>query len=277
MSGTNEMNASPEMIQTVWNDIDAIRTQGPMVVNVTNYVVTNNTANALLALGASPAMNHVAEDLPGLMDLAQALVINLGTLAPEYVEGMRVAMDIAFKQNKPIALDPVAAGVNDLRTGLAREFLEKYRPAILRGNASEIMAVAGKQGRPKGVDSLNSVEEAGEAARVLSREHGCAVVVSGEVDLVVYGNREARLAGGSDMMPRVTGLGCTCTALAGAMAAVQPDPFLAAVDTAAVMDIAGEMAAEASPGPGSLQLHLYNALYQMEEKDVAQRLKVELA
>lgn len=268
------MSARKTLAKTVWEDVRAVREQAPLVVNITNYVVTNNTANALLALGASPAMSHVAEDLPGLIRLAGALVVNLGTLGPDYVEGMRAAMELANDMELPVVLDPVAAGVNELRTGLAREFLEQYRPAILRGNASEIMAVAGEDGRAKGVDSSMGVDEAGSAARMLSEKFDCVVLVSGETDLVVGSGREVRLAGGSAMMPRVTGLGCTCTALAGAFASVRKDFFQAAVDTAAVMNVAGEMAAERSPGPGSLQMHLLDALYILDEATVLDRLKV---
>jgi len=271
------MPASESMISAVWNDISAVRETAPMVLNITNYVVTNNTANALLALGASPAMSHPVDDLPGLLDLSRALVVNLGTLQPDYIEGMHVAMARAVEQGKPIVLDPVAAGVNPLRTELPVELLEKYRPQILRGNASEIMVVAGDEGRPKGVDTLHGVEEAAAAAHALNKRYGCAVLISGEVDLVVHEGREARLAGGSDMMPRVTGLGCTCTALTGALAAVQEDPFQAALDTAAVMNMAGAMAAEVSPGPGSLQMHFLDALYQIDEQVVADRLEVALS
>jgi len=267
------MNAPETLIQKVWNDIQSVRDKAPLIVNITNYVVTNSTANSLLALGASPAMNHVAEDLPGLVNLAGALVVNIGTLADDYVVGMHAAMAQANGMGMPIVLDPVAAGVNDLRTNISREFLEKYTPAILRGNASEIMAVAGEDGRPKGVDTSMGVNEAKGAAKALNKRYGCVVLVSGETDLVVGKDRETRLAGGSDMMPRVTGLGCTCTALAGAFAAIQPDFFQAAVDTAAVMNMAGEQAAEVSPGPGSLQMHFHDALYLMDEDTVRARLK----
>ncbi|MGE4421336.1 MAG: hydroxyethylthiazole kinase [Pseudodesulfovibrio sp.] len=268
------MSAPETLIRKVWKDIEAVRKQAPLIVNITNYVVTNNTANSLLALGASPAMNHVAEDLPGLVDLAGALVVNIGTLADDYVVGMHVAMAQANDMNMPIVLDPVAAGVNRLRTDTCLEFLEKYHPDIVRGNASEIMALAGEDGRPKGVDTSMGVDEAEDAAKALNERFGCVVLVSGETDLVVGEGREMRLAGGSAMMPRVTGLGCTCTALAGAFAAVQHDYFQAAVDTAAVMNMAGEQAAEVSPGPGSLQMHLHDALYLLDEATVRARLKV---
>ncbi|WP_028578731.1 hydroxyethylthiazole kinase [Desulfogranum japonicum] len=262
------MNSNREVTAQIWQDILMLRQEAPLIINITNYVVTNNTANALLALGASPAMSHVAEDLPGMIELGGALVVNLGTLADDYIEGMRVAMTRANELGRPIVLDPVAAGVNRLRTELAREFLEKYRPFILRGNASEIMAVAGEAGKPKGVDTANSVEEAGAAARLLCDRYGCSVLISGATDLVISGGREARLQGGSEMMPRVTGLGCTSTALAGAFAAVQKDSFQAAVDTAAVMNVAGELAARQSPGPGSLQMHFLDALYTLDEATV---------
>ncbi len=270
------MKQQEHSIQALQEDVQAIRQSTPLIVNITNYVVTNTTANALLALGASPAMNHVAEDLPGLVRLSKALVVNLGTLAKDYIEGMHVAMALANEMGLPIVLDPVAAGVNALRTDLPREILERYHPALLRGNASEIMAVAGQEGQPKGVDTSKGVDEAKAAAQLLSDRYGCAVLVSGPEDLVVSGDRVARLQGGSSLMPLVTGLGCTCTALAGAFAAVQSDMFQAAIDTAAVMNIAGELAAEISPGPGSLQLHFYDALYALTNETLREKCRLEV-
>lgn len=268
---------SADVAAAVWTDIAAVKSSVPLVVNITNYVVTNNTANALLALGASPAMSHVAEDLPGLLESSGALVVNLGTLAADYVTGIRVALDRAAGLGIPAVLDPVAAGVNELRTGLAREILSTWRPAIVRGNASEILCVAGAEGHPKGADSCMGVDDALEAALALARRYACTVAVSGPVDLVTDGRRMARVAGGSDLMPRVTGLGCTSTALCGALAAVQPDAFRAALSAVAIMDIAGELATEQAAGPGTLQLYLYDELYKLSEATVRSHLRVELS
>ena len=259
----------------LWRNIEAIRERAPLVLNVTNYVVTNTTANALLALGASPAMAHAAEEMPELVGLAGALVINLGTPGREQIEGMRAALEAAVKLGLPWVLDPVAAGATALRTRLAREFVDLYRPSVVRGNASEVMAVVGDAGKPKGVDSSQSVDEALDAARTLAREYGLVVQASGETDLVTDGERTVRLFGGHAMMPRVTGLGCTATAVTGAFLAVEPDPFLAAVHGAGAMNLAGAMAGAVSPGPGSLQLALYDALYAMTPDDVRRGFRVE--
>ncbi len=259
----------------LWNNILAIREQAPLVLNVTNYVVTNNTANALLALGASPAMAHAAEEMPELVALAGSLVINIGTPGREQIEGMRASLEKAREIGLPWVLDPVAAGATALRTSLAREFVKEYKPAVVRANASEIMAVAGASGKPKGVDSSQSVDQALESALRLAGDNNVVVQLSGETDLVTNGERAVRLYGGHAMMPRVTGLGCTASAVTGAFLAVEKDPFLAAVHGAGAMNLAGEMAGQNAAGPGSLQLALYDALYTIGPEDVRRGFRVE--
>ncbi|MCA1945577.1 MAG: hydroxyethylthiazole kinase [Desulfovibrio sp.] len=256
-------------------DLDAIRTRGPFVVSITNYVVANTTANALLALGASPAMTHARKEVAEMTALCQALVVNMGTVTDAYLEAIPPAWESARDHHVPVVLDPVAAGATALRRNLARELLRRYIPAIIRGNASEILFCAGEQSTAKGPDSLQHTAEAEDAAIRLARDKGCTVCVSGEVDFLTDGTRALRLFNGHALMPRVTGLGCTATAVCAAFAAVQPDAFLAACHAMAVMGIAGEMAAEQSAGPGTLQLHLYDCLYAMQQADIAARLRQE--
>lgn len=260
--------------QILIDNLELVRKQNPLVTNITNYVVTNSTANALLALGASPIMTHAVEEVEELMVFSSALVINLGTVARTYAESMPVAWAAANKNNVPVVLDPVGAGATKLRTDLPLDLLAKYQPAIIRGNGSEIMTLAGASGGAKGVDSTQGSESAMAGAKALAQVHKCAVVVSGEVDVVTDGERVARVKGGTDMMPRVTGLGCTATALCGAFAGVQKDFFIAATCAMAVMKIAGSMAAEKASGPGTLQLHFYDALYNMNASDINLRFDV---
>lgn len=261
----------------IWRDIEKIRAASPLVHNITNYVVMNNSANALLALGASPVMAHAAEEVEDMVALASALVINIGTLSGPWIGSMSAAVAAAKRRGIPFILDPVGAGATPYRTETAHRLLDQGPPAVLRGNASEIRALYFADGATKGVDSLYGAEEALEAARALSKARGCVVCVSGAVDLVVEGDRTIRVMNGHPMMPRVTGLGCTASALVGAFAAVNPSAFHAAGHAMAVMGIAGEIAAEGAPGPGSLQVRLLDALYTLREKDIADRLKLETA
>lgn len=259
----------------VFQDIEAIRAKNPVVLSITNYVVTNTTANALLALGASPIMSHAVEEMTELVAISGAVVINLGTIAPEYLAAMDPAWAAANEAGVPVVLDPVGAGASMLRTVTPLALLDTHRPFIIRGNASEIMTLAGDSAAAaRGVDSTAGADAANGAARALAMKHACAVVVSGEVDLVTESGAKLRVQGGSALMPRVTGLGCTATALCAAFAAVNKNPLEAALNACVTMKVAGEMAAERADGPGTLQLHLYDALYNMTASDVARRIKV---
>ena len=260
----------------LWCDIERIRAAAPLVHSITNFVVMNTTANALLALGASPVMAHAAEEVADMAAAAAALVVNIGTLSPTWVESMSIAMRSAARAGRPIVFDPVGAGATAYRTESCRRLIEETPPSIVRGNASEIRALAGASSATKGVDSADDSETALESARFLAGRCGC-VVVSGAVDLVVSAGRVTRLSNGHPMMPRITGLGCTATALIGAFAAVNSSLPDAAAHAMAVMGIAGELAAVESPGPGTFQVKFLDALYGLTEADVRARLKMEIA
>ena len=267
----SDLNAS-----TIWQAVEAIRSKAPVVHNITNFVVMNTTANALLALGASPVMAHAEEEMEEMVGIASALVINIGTLSQDWVKVMFKAANCANKRGLPVILDPVGAGATSYRTRTAQQLLEAIRPAILRGNGSEILALAATSGpgRTRGVDSTQASGDALAGARALHDQWGAAVCISGATDFIVGGPRTLKVLNGHPMMTRVTGLGCTASALCGAFAAVTPDPALAAAQTMAVMGIAGEMAAEKADGPGTLQLHFLDALYRLTRQDVEQRLRV---
>ena len=259
----------------IWSSVERIRRESPVIHNITNYVVMNSTANALLAIGASPVMAHAEEEVEDMVGIASALVVNIGTLSKKWVKAMRKAAARARKRGIPVVLDPVGAGATRYRTETARGLIEESTPAIIRGNASEIMALLDRSGGTKGVDSTAASSDALAAARALSERSGSVVCVSGETDYIVSGQDEARIRNGHSMMPRVTGLGCTASALCGAFAAVQNTPALAAAQAMAVMGIAGEIAAAQAAGPGSLQVAFLDALYRLTGADIAQRLKAE--
>jgi hydroxyethylthiazole kinase len=264
----------PIIAQDIYQNLERVRQRSPLVHNITNYVAMNLTANALLAIGASPVMAHAPEEVEDMVDIASALVINIGTLSGHWVEAMFKAAHQAKKNGIPIVYDPVGAGATPYRTRTILELIQAVPPAIVRGNASEIMASAGGQEKTKGVDSAAATENALASARHISEQQSCVVCVSGETDYIVDKKRITLIKNGHALMPKVTGLGCTATALCAAFAAVQADHFAATVAAMAVMGISGEIAAEKAQGPGSLQVHFLDALFNMKAEDIEQRLNI---
>jgi hydroxyethylthiazole kinase len=263
--------------EAIWNDVCAIREKSPLIHNITNYVVMNNTANALLAIGASPVMAHAPNEMDDMVALTGAvggaLVINIGTLSDAWIGSMETAMRAAASRNIPIVLDPVGAGATPYRTNTCARLLNVASPTVIRGNASEIMALLDAGVRTKGVDSAASSDTAMDSATRLAQAHTCVVSVSGEVDIITDGKQTVHVANGHAMMTRVTGLGCTASALTGACCAVNENRLQAAAHAMAIFGICGEMAAEKADGPGSLQMHLYDALYTLSEAEIQRRLK----
>lgn len=264
-----------QLVNAVWKDVENIRRENPLVHNITNYVVMNVTANALLAVGASPVMAHAPEEAAEMVRLAKALVINIGTLSSAWIDSMKLAMVAADRLGVPIVLDPVGAGATTYRTQVASELLEVAPVRLIRANASEIMALSGTATRTRGVDSLADSADATEAARTLCSRLGCTVCVSGVIDWIVARDREVKLFNGHSLMSRVTGMGCCASALCGAFLAVNPDAASAASHAMAVMGIAGEIAAEKALGPGSFVPHYLDALYSMQQETIACRIRAE--
>jgi len=258
----------------VWLDIEKIRETSPLIHNITNYVVMNTTANALLAVGASPVMAHAIEEVEEMTGIARALVINIGTLSESWVKAMFRAVSRAGEMGIPVILDPVGAGATSYRTKTCHDLIDAVSPAIIRGNASEIMALAMGETKTKGVDSSDPSSAALEAAKRLNRNAGSAVCVSGEIDYVVGGESVIEVGNGHPMMARVTGMGCAATALCGAFAAVNSSFPAAAAGAMAVMGIAGEIAAESSKGPASLQVGFLDALFRLSEDDLTNRIRI---
>ncbi|MBL8470644.1 MAG: hydroxyethylthiazole kinase [Rhodocyclaceae bacterium] len=258
-------------------ELSKIRAEGPLIHNITNYVVMNTTANALLALGASPVMAHAVDEVEAMAGLARALVINIGTLSAAWVDAMHKAARVASERGIPVVLDPVGCGATAYRTDTALSLIRTARPTLIRGNASEIRALVRSGSATKGVDSVHTPDQVRDDAVALSRSLGCTLSISGPVDLIVGGDRVASVANGHPMMARVTGMGCTASAVSGAFLAVSDSPFDAAVEAMATVGIAGELAAEIAHGPGSFQMHFLDALARLEDSDIARRRKVAAA
>lgn len=260
-------------------DIDAIRQKAPLVHNITNFVVMNNTANALLALGASPVMAHAPEEVAEMAAMASAVVLNMGTLSERWVEAMLLAGQSALEHNVPIVFDPVGVGATSYRNQTARRIFSQFTPSIIRGNASEIMALAAvlldtqQQIKTKGVDSTTASDNAIETAHILAQQLGTVIAISGAEDFITDGKTVHSLKNGSPMMARVTGMGCTASAITGAFAGVNSDMLEAAAHAMAVMGIAGELATLQSKGPGSLQVNFLDQLYTLTPESIVNTLK----
>ncbi|GJM62921.1 hydroxyethylthiazole kinase [Persicobacter diffluens] len=243
-----------------------IKEQSPLVHNITNYVVMNNTANALLAIGASPVMAHALEEVEDMVSIAAALVINMGTLSEKWVDAMLLAAKRAKALGKPIVFDPVGVGASQFRTETAQKIIQAATPTVIRGNASEIMALAQMANSTKGVDSAHASQDAIAAAQQLSNTLANTIVISGATDYIISGAQISEVSEGSPMMAKVTGMGCTATAIIGACLGVEADAHMAACAAMQIMGLTGQAAAELSLGPGSFQMNFLDQLFQLQDK-----------
>lgn len=242
--------------------LSTMRANAPLVQNITNYVSMNVMANVLLAVGCSPAMVHAEEEAAEFAGFASALTINIGTLSKPWVTSMLLAAEAANKAAIPWVLDPVAAGATGFRRETSANLLD-LKPSIIRGNASEIMALSGMVATGKGVDSADSVEAAKEAARVLASSQNAVVAVTGEEDFVTDGKTSYMIANGNVMMPQVTALGCSLSGVVAAFSVGQPH-LEATAAAIAYYGLAGERAADLAKGPGSFATAFLDALYQLD-------------
>jgi hydroxyethylthiazole kinase len=256
-------------------DLTRVREKRPLIHNITNYVVMHYTANALLALGASPVMAHAVEEMEELVSLADALVLNIGTLSTPWIEAMVVAGTAASRRGIPIILDPVGAGATRLRTAAAVRLLDECKVTVLRGNASEVLAVTRGAGGTRGVDAAHRVEDAAEAAREWARGRAIVVAITGAVDHVSDGVTMCRVHNGHPLMGRITGSGCTATAMIGAFCAVNPDALEATAGALAFYGIAGDHASRVSALPGTFGVALIDMLHSVTPDQVATEARIE--
>lgn len=262
----------------LWTDVLAVRARCPLVHNITNGVVINFNANVLLAVGASPVMAHAHEEVVDMAGIAQSLVINIGTLDPYWIKSMQMALLAASARGIPTVLDPVGAGATRYRNESIELLLNTANPCVIRGNASEIMSVAGSSVQTRGVDSGAQANDALQLALLLARRTGGVVCVSGEIDHVLDAHGvHATLSNGHEWMTRITGMGCSATALIGAFCAVQPNIWRATVSAMAYLGVAGEVATEAviarGLGVGSLQVAVLDQLQLLDQGTFERRLK----
>jgi len=256
-------------------NLDAVKKNKPLIHNITNYVVMNYTANALLAMGASPVMAHAPNEVEQMVSFAGALVLNIGTLTDDWVHSMIIAGKKAAALNTPIILDPVGSGATSLRTDSARNIINETKVSAIRGNASEILSLKDSDSKTKGVDSIHSVEDASNTAKILAEELQTTLAITGPVDLVTDGERTAHVSNGHPLMSCVTGTGCAATAVIGAFLAVDNDTFSATATALAFFGLAGEVAGEKAQAPGSFMIEILNALYTITPEKLEAGSKIE--
>lgn len=266
--------------------LKSIRETKPLVHNITNYVAMDLSANALLALGALPVMAHAPEEVEEMAALAQALVLNIGTLSSDWVESMKRAFSAAAKRSIPVVLDPVGAGATVFRTRTACDLIRSGQFSIIRGNASEICALSAamheglsRAGATRGVDSMLKADAAIEAGRALAQSTGAIVVISGETDFVLDSGDGVKISNGHPIMTKVTALGCTASAVCGACLGLV-SPLEAGVSAMAIMGVAAEMAVQKlkdqtlEPAPASFRTCFIDALALIKPEDLRERARI---
>jgi hydroxyethylthiazole kinase len=252
-----------------------LRERKPLIHQITNYVVMNETANATLAIGALPVMAHAVEEVEEMASAAGALVLNIGTLSRHWIDAMLLAGKAANAASVPVVLDPVGAGATRLRTDTAKRILDEVSVGVVRGNAAEVATLAGVGAEIRGVEAIGA--DAGNAAiaHAAARAFGVVAAVTGAVDHVSDGTRTLAVANGDPLLATITGSGCMATAITGCFAAVRPDALLdAAAAALAAFGVAAEDAAREAQGPGTFHARLYDALYALTPATLAERANI---
>jgi hydroxyethylthiazole kinase len=271
IKGGNGMNQ--EFISTLLNKV---REVNPLIHNITNVVVTNFTANGLLALGASPVMAYAAEEVADMAKIAGALVLNIGTLNSTVIESMIIAGKSANEHGVPVIFDPVGAGATLFRTETAKRIMKEVNISVIRGNAAEIANVAGYQWDIKGVDAGHTSGNTVELAILTAKKFKTVVVITGKDDVISDGQTTYVVHNGHPILTKVTGTGCLLTSIIGAFAAVESDFVTASTAALVFYGVTAEIAAgkTANQGPGSFQIELLNQLALVSNDEIVQYSKV---
>jgi hydroxyethylthiazole kinase len=259
--------------QDLADALTSLRERPPLVQCLTNIVVAGWTANVLLAVGAAPAMVDNPREAGEFAAIAGGVLVNLGTPYDDTASAMHVAVAGAKASGTPWVLDPVAAGALRWRTKVAHELLAEARPTIIRGNASEILALAGGAGG-RGADSVHTPEAAAQDAMTLARQQQTVIAVSGPTDHITDGTQVVRLSNGHPWLTHVTGVGCALGALMAAFAAVVPDALVAAAAATATLTVAADSAGRNTRGPGSFAVALLDELSLLQPAELAERVRI---
>ena len=259
--------------------LNKIRRQKPLIHHITNFVVMNSTANVTLAIGASPIMAQAHEEMETISAFSNALNLNIGTLNPYWVDSMLIAGKAAGQRGIPIILDPVGSGATPLRTSAAKKILSELPVTVVRGNASEVMSLFANEEEIKirGVDSLETVDAVRNGAKIRAKALKKVIAITGEGDFITDGTNDIEVHNGHPMFGMVTGTGCAATTAIACFCAVEKDQLAATACALGYYGLAGEEAAHVSNGPGSFQMALYDALYNMTEETMMAKLKIKPA
>ncbi len=270
--GISEINLGKKIFEI----IERIRQERPLIHNITNMVAMNDSANIILAIGGLPVMAHAQAEVREMVRVAGALVLNIGTLTSEQIDSMITAGEEANNLKKPVVLDPVGAGATHLRTESALRLQERVKLDIVRGNHAEVSILAGLKGNIKGVESVGSGKNAVEVARSLARKHNQVVIITGKQDIVTDGKTVIEINNGSPMLGTITATGCMVTSLIATFAAVCDDYVMASTGALVCFGLAGERAAVKAQGPGSFKVNLFDEVYNLNEEVICKGLKVNI-
>lgn len=265
-----------ETLQTISTLLNQVRQQIPLVHQITNYVTVNDCANITLALGGSPVMADDLAEVADMVNLASALVLNIGTLNNRTIDSMIRAGQKANKQGIPVVFDPVGVGATQFRINTAQKIIQQVQLAVIRGNLSEIKTLAGLETQARGVDAVEVIgNDAEELASKLARQFSTVIAITGATDIVSDGVRNCRITNGHPMLTRVTGTGCMTTALIGTYAGVTQDAYHAAMAGILTMGIAGEKAYTVAQTPGSFRIGIFDAIASLSTLDLLTRGKID--
>ena len=266
-----------ELLNAIAESLMAVRKKDPLVHQITNYVTVNDCANVTLALGGSPVMADDIGEAAEMASLAQALVINIGTLNSRTIASMLAAGRRATERGIPVILDPVGIGATKLRTETAKTIIEEVRPSVIRGNMSEIKYLAGFDVGIKGVNSTADETQAKQVAKRLAKQLKCIIAITGKQDVVSDGTKTALIDNGHELLCKVTGTGCMTTAMIGTYCGAIKDSFLGTVAGILTMGLAGEIAEKAlisGDGIGMFKVRLFDAIHNLKPECICEQGKV---
>lgn len=254
--------------------LEKVRTERPLVHHLTNWVTIYDCANVVKVFGASPVMAHAKEEVADMAKLASALVLNIGTLTPEFIESMKLAAKSANEKSIPVILDVCGAGATKLRDDKCIELLDQTKISVIKGNSSEVARIAGESVQTKGVDASEVEKDLIEVANSLALKRNCTVVITGKEDIISDGKKHYIVKNGHEMMSHIVGTGCMATSVIGTFAAVEPDLTKACAAGLCCYGIAAELAVEKSNGAGSFKERLFDAVYNLNKDQVEKMQKV---
>lgn len=262
-----------DLTSRIVSHFENFRNQAPVVLNLTNYVSMDLTANVLLAAGASPIMAHAPEELEELIQIAGAIVINIGTLDDEWVRNFRLASRIATGHGKPLVLDPVGCGATIYRTKTAQTIYENG-VSVVRGNASEIQALLSGKGKIKGVDSVLASDDVSSFVHHTALNGHTGFVITGATDHIWLGEKHGTVDNGDPMMTKVTAMGCSASALLAGLLAVTKNRFEASLTAMVMMGVSGELARQKAHGPASFRTAFIDQLYALDANTLKTHMRV---